>query len=78
MWKTIKTNLASSSGTDAWIISFNDKQVGRISYAPEQPGVGRWQWNVDSERPDSGRAWTVEAAVNAVKAASGEAVTEAV
>ena len=57
-------------GKNSLTISFSDRPVGRISYAPEAPGQGAWAWSL-IEVPDvSGRAWTEEAAMASLREAA--------
>lgn len=72
MWTRTKESTVDNPQNGGWIIRFNDQEIGRVSYAPERPGVEPWAWCVHDVPMTRGRAWTEEAALNAIREAHGQ------
>lgn len=76
MWTRVPTIVDGLNVSGDWTITFSDRPVGRISYAPEAPGLGAWTWKTLDAPEISGRAWTEEAALAAIKDASASSTPE--
>lgn len=70
MWTRVPTIVDGKTISGDWTISLNERPVGRITYVNDVPGQGAWGWAMIDMPETSGRAWTEEAAMAAIKEAS--------